>query len=98
MEKELKKVVDYVFKEYIQKMDTNDSGDQCGSYCWDYAKEMIEDIIEQLKPTNFSEASKPLMKYLAENHHPHTKAQVDSGTSELMEGKECFKTSEFIVD
>ncbi len=98
MTKDFKKVVDYVFEEYIQKMDTNESGEQCSNYEWNDAKEIIEDIIEKLKPIDFKEASKPLMRYLAENHHPHTKVQVDSNTSELLEGKEVFKTKEFIVD
>src|ERR1035437_529375 len=34
--------------------------------------------------TDFETVIKPVMKYLAENHHPHTKIQVDSNTAELL--------------
>lgn len=41
---------------------------------------------------------KPLIKYLAENHHPHTKIIIDSTTAEMVEGVTAFKTEEFLVD
>jgi len=39
---------------------------------------------QQIK--EFREAALPLMKWMSENLHPHTKAIVDSEVAELMEG------------
>lgn len=44
------------------------------------------------------EAAKPLMRFLAKNHHPHMKALVTSTDCELLEGAEMVKTIEFIKD
>lgn len=38
--------------------------------------------------SEFEKASAPLMKYLAENHHPHVTAIVTCTSSELLEGLE----------
>ena len=46
----------------------------------------------------FEARVKPVMKYLAENHHPHTKIMIDSNTAELLEGQKTVVTDEFIVD
>lgn len=46
----------------------------------------------------FERAVKPVMKYLAENHHPHTKIIIDSNIAELVEGIKTVVTDEFIVD
>lgn len=52
---------------------------------------------EQPKQT-FQQAAEPLMKYLAENHHPHCTAIVSSAYAELMEGIESHSTDEFLND
>ena len=46
----------------------------------------------------FEEAVRPLMKYLAENHHPHTSVYVTSRTAELLEGQKCLSTNEYLID
>lgn len=46
----------------------------------------------------FEEAAKPLMKYLAENHNPHTSIILTSNTCEIVEGKGSLVTDEFIQD
>ncbi len=46
----------------------------------------------------FTELCKPLMKYLAENHHPHTKIILESNFAELVEGiKTTGQIDDFIV-
>ncbi len=48
---------------------------------------------------SFTELCKPLMKYLAENHHPHTKIILESNCAELVEGlKSTGIINDFIVD
>ena len=47
---------------------------------------------------NFKLAVTPLIKYLAENHHPHTTVIVDSVSAEMVEGLMTIRTDEFIVD
>jgi len=48
------------------------------------------------KAAEMLEASKPLIKWLNENCHPHVKAIVTSVDIELMEGMACEKTHEFV--
>lgn len=52
---------------------------------------------KDLRP-GFTEAAEPLMKWLAENMHPHAKAIVDSGSAELVEGVVGHVTDKFIKD
>lgn len=50
------------------------------------------------KQIYFEELAKLTMKYLAENHHPHTTIIITSTNAELVEGKMCVSTNEFIKD
>lgn len=51
---------------------------------------------EKLK--SFEDAAKPLIKWLAENEHPHHAAIVTSDHAELLEVKIGLPSSEFIKD
>lgn len=46
----------------------------------------------------FKEIVKPVIKWLADNFHPHTSIQIDSTSAELVEGVRGFVTHEFIKD
>ena len=46
----------------------------------------------------FNQAAEPLMKWMADNLHPHAKAIVESGTAELCEGVQAHKTGKFFRD
>ncbi|WP_419236610.1 hypothetical protein [Serratia fonticola] len=46
----------------------------------------------------FEEAAKPLIKWLAENVHPHHTVIVTSNNAELLEGSMAFPTDEFLKD
>lgn len=46
----------------------------------------------------FGEAAEPLMKWMAENQHPHTTVIVRCNYAELFEGLQCHLNDEFIVD
>lgn len=50
------------------------------------------------KQESFKEAAKPLIKWLAENVHPHHTAIVTSTGAELMMGEMSFPTEEFLKD
>jgi len=50
------------------------------------------------KQEKFEKVVRPLMKYLAENHHPHTSVYVTSSTAVLLEGQQCLSTDEYIID
>ena len=51
------------------------------------------------KPDNtFEEAAKPLIKWLAENIHPHHTVIVTSTNADLLEGSMSFPTDEFLKD
>ena len=48
--------------------------------------------------TNFEEAVRPLIKYLAENHNPHVTVIVTSNGAELLLGETIFNTDDYIKD
>lgn len=50
------------------------------------------------REVTFEEAVKPLMVWLADNHHPHVHAIVSATTAELVEGLESFNSFEFVKD
>ena len=39
-----------------------------------------------------------LIKYLAENHNPHTRAIVTNTSVEIVSGEEIYRTEEFLTD
>jgi hypothetical protein len=55
-------------------------------------------ILEKGKREEFEEAAKPLMKFLAENTHPHVTAIVEAGRAEILESAAAFVSDEFILD
>jgi hypothetical protein len=59
-------------------------------------KQTSQNLEEQQE--KFEQAVRPLMKYLAENHHSHTSVYVTSKTGELLEGQQCLSTNEYLVD
>ena len=46
----------------------------------------------------FEEAVRPLMKYLAENHNPHTSVYVTASETALSQSQHCLSTNAYIVD
>ena len=44
------------------------------------------------------EAAKPLIKYIAENYHPHVTVIVTNNSVELLEGVMQANTDEFLKD
>lgn len=44
------------------------------------------------------EASKPLMKFLADNFHPHVEVRVDCSDAVIMEQSARVRTEEFVKD
>jgi hypothetical protein len=44
------------------------------------------------------QAAKPLIQWINENCHPHTKITVDQTSVELMEGVATNRTEEFLKD
>lgn len=50
------------------------------------------------KMTSFEEAAKPLIKWMAENVHPHHSAIVTCTDAELLMSECVVKTEEFLKD
>ena len=46
----------------------------------------------------FEEIIKPVIKYMAENHHPHTTLIIDATHAELLEGIMVISTEEYLID
>jgi hypothetical protein len=59
---------------------------------------MSEDSKEQIKREEFEKLTRPLIKYLCENYHPHTHVTVTSTTAELSEGIQAYTTDEYVKD
>lgn len=53
---------------------------------------------KQEEKLSFEEIVKPVMKWLAENHHPHISIVIDATHAEMLEGVEGFTTDEFLKD
>ena len=53
-------------------------------------------ILTKEQIEEFKEAAKPLIKYLAENHHPHVTAIIDCGSAEILEASARILNDEFI--
>lgn len=52
----------------------------------------------KLNEGKFEELSKPMIKYLCENFHPHVTVVITPTSAELLEGLKGIKCDEFIVD
>lgn len=56
------------------------------------------ETFEEAKLQSFERSAKPLIKWLAENVHPHHTVIVTSTGAELMMGEMSFPTEEFLKD
>jgi hypothetical protein len=54
--------------------------------------------MQQDKYQELESLARPLMKYLAENHHPHTTIILNQNSCELVESLTKYLTDEFLVD
>lgn len=74
------------------------------SYCENSSPHLVEmedsyQPIDSVCVDDFCNSSKPLIKYLAENHHPHVKVIVTNNNAELLEGLTTTgEINEFIKD
>ena len=55
-------------------------------------------ILTKEQTEQLQEASKPLVKFLCENFHPHVYVIVEPGGAEFVEGLARVKIEEFIKD
>ena len=51
-----------------------------------------------MKEEEFKQAVEVVMKYLAENHHPHTIITIDSTSAQVYEGVMVHNTEKFLLD
>ena len=50
------------------------------------------------KFAEFEELVRPVMKWMAEKLHPHTKIIIEANSAELMEGDTAIQTNEYLID
>ena len=55
-------------------------------------------ILTKEQILQLEEAAKPLMKFLAENFHPHVMVIVESNTAQFLESSASVRCDEFIKD
>lgn len=53
---------------------------------------------EEEKDEKFEKAAEPMIKYLAENHHPHMQVLIDSTSAILLEQEKVYTNSSYVVD
>jgi len=53
---------------------------------------------QEQRRQEFIELVTPVMKWMAEELHPHTKIIIEANSAELVEGDIAYKNDEFIVD
>jgi hypothetical protein len=61
-------------------------------------EQLFEGFLKANEPKTFEQAAEPMMKYLAENHHPHTMAEIESNKAILWEGQQSYHNDDFLVD
>ncbi len=83
------------------------AGNECACMCHenidDYFDKYIFETSKKIdlskkQQNEFEDIVKPVMKWLSENHHPHTYVVIESNTAELCEGKQVFYSNEFLID
>jgi hypothetical protein len=96
-----------VLRSFARTVKMGSSGDyeQCEGILDDDFADLTIALVEKLttpvisSSDNFRESSNPLLKYLSENHHPHTTAIITSTSIELVEGiKAENKIYDYIKD
>ena len=55
-------------------------------------------ILNEKQIKEFEIVSRPLMKFLSENFHPHVTVIVDYSRSEILEGSVSFVTEDYVLD
>ena len=53
-------------------------------------------VVDKNSFEEFEELVRPLLKYLAENHSPHTSIIITNTSAEIVEGKLCFHTEDYL--
>lgn len=53
---------------------------------------------EEEKDEKFEKAAEPMIKYFAENHHPHMQVLIDSTSAILLEQEKMYTNSSYVVD
>lgn len=97
-------------KWFISLTDNNPEEKDCFEVSCEKEAHRIQELIEnhlnqdvkenktEINKPTFQGAVRPLMKYLCENHHPHTTVIVTGNTSEMVEGVETFNTDDYLID
>jgi len=55
-------------------------------------------VLSEKQRLEFGEAARPLIKWLCKNCHPHVRAIVDHGRTELVEGISSIPIEDYIRD
>lgn len=77
------------------------TSDACPLECTEAEKQekaFAEFVNTKFKDWKFEDAASFMMKWLSENEHPHTMAEIKSNKSVLWEGKKTHLDNSFIVD
>ena len=77
------------------------SSDACPLECSEAEKQEMafkDFVLQKFKDWTFSDAASYMIKWLAENEHPHTMAEIDSIKAILWEGKQAVHNNSFLVE
>lgn len=66
--------------------------------CAESAPTQVDKAVEAIFKLPFEDISQVLIKWMAENQHPHTMCQIDSTEAVLWEGKQSNPTTVYLVD
>lgn len=69
-----------------------------GKVAFNQLDSMDDKAIKNKQSDEFREKVKPLIKYLNDNHHPHTSIIITPTSAQLLEGLQVECTNEFIND
>ena len=84
------------FEGWEKKIEDNDSCKTRKAYgeirCY------LNYIVMSKEDLEFEKAVEVVIKYMAENHHPHTTIIIDATSAQLLEGLKVHNTEKYLVD
>lgn len=102
----IKKITDEIYNEHVKPLSLHpETGEQCET---DYndAVAIVDTVLKGLGlerkgytgEGNFEKVALPMIKYINENHHPHTTIIVTTDRAEVLEGVNAIVNSSYVPD
>ncbi|MCT4288728.1 hypothetical protein HZP25_18705 [Elizabethkingia anophelis] len=96
-----KKERDRIWFQLLQVLPIDDKGDLIQGdevYSIVFNNKQDKSFYEGIFKKSFEASVEIVMRYLSENHHPHTMIQIESNSAQLFEGVKSHLTDKYLKD